>query len=105
MKGSFAMTWSISHGGTKHGYSYSGIAELHQWLGAILRPADMQTVRPVFNRQSGDPFKVKPKDAAQVGHALLLAAGYLPKDFAQMARQIGDSALLAAKLGEPWRWS
>lgn len=105
MKGSFAMTWSISHGGTKLGYSYSGISELHQWLGAILTPADQQTVRPVFDRRSGDPFKVKPKEAEKVGNALLLAAGYLPAEWAKMARQIGESALLAARLGEPWRWS
>ncbi|MFG2748038.1 DUF7739 domain-containing protein [Streptomyces xanthophaeus] len=99
------MTWSISHDGTKLGYSYSGIAELHQWLGAILTPADMQTVRPILNRPSGDPFKVKPKQAKQVGDALLLAAGYLPAGFAQMARQIGGSALRAASARESWRWS
>lgn len=105
MKGSFAMTWDISHGGTKLGYSYSDITELYQWLGAILRPADMQTVRPVFARRSGDPFKVKPKEAEQVGNALLLAAAYLPAEWAQMARQIGDSALRAARAGQKWEWS
>lgn len=99
------MTWSISHGGTKNGYSYSGVYELSQRLSGILTRSDYRQVGKAFNRRSGDPFTVKPKQAGEIGSALLLAAGYLPPDWAQMARQIGDSALLAARLGEPWRWS
>ena len=99
------MGWNISHGGTRYGYSYSGVAELAQRCSGILTRQDYRDVSAVLCRHSADPFKVQPKQAALAGHALLLAANHLPPDWAAMARQIGQSALRAASTGEPWRWS
>ncbi|MFJ6348643.1 hypothetical protein ACIQKB_04100 [Streptomyces sp. NPDC092046] len=99
------MGWNISHGGTKHGYSYSGVAELSHRCSGILTRQDLVKVSIVMGRRSGDPFKVRPKEARDAGEALLLAASYLPADWAAMARQIGESALLAASSNEPWEWS
>lgn len=99
------MGWNISHGGTKYGYSYSGMAELAQRCSGILTRQDWAHVSAVMGRRSGDPFKVQPKQAAKAGGALLLAANHLPADWAQMARQIGQSALRAAQAKQPWEWS
>lgn len=100
------MGWSISHGGTRYGFSYGDVAELRDKL-AKAAPQESTTLA-VLNRDSGDPFKVNANTAQAVGVALHRAADRLrlwDRKWAAMARQIGDSALLAAKLGEPWRWS
>ncbi|MFC8273772.1 hypothetical protein ACFUJR_14865 [Streptomyces sp. NPDC057271] len=99
------MGWNISHGGTKYGYSYSGMAELARRCSGILTRQDWAHVSAVMGRRSGDPFKVQPEQAQKVGDALLLAAGYLPDDWAAMAQQIGQSAIRAAKARESWEWS
>jgi len=99
------MGWYISHGGTRHGYSYSGVAELVQRCSGILTRGDQSTITSVMSPGSGDPFEVKPRQARKVGDALLLAASHLPPEWAAMARQIGQSALLAASANEQWRWS
>ncbi len=98
------MGWSISHGGTCHGYSYSGVDELVHRCSGILTRRDLDRVKKVMRPGSGDAFKVKPKQAREVGEALVLAAGYLPRR-GDMARQIGQSALRAASANEPWMWS
>ncbi|MEU2075444.1 hypothetical protein [Streptomyces sp. NPDC013489] len=99
------MGWYISHGGTRHGYSGSGVEELVHRCSGILTRADQRTIASALRPHSGDPFKVKPKQAKQVGDALLLAASYLPAEWAAMARQIGESALRAASANESWEWS
>lgn len=101
------MGWSISHGGTRYAYSSLSLEQLEGKLRKSRR-ADMAAMAPIFSRQSGDPFKIRPQQASQIGAALHQAADGLKmwdRGWAQMAREIGDSALLAAKLGEPWRWS
>jgi hypothetical protein len=101
------MGWSISHGGTRHGYSYGSVAELRTKLEKAA-PQESATFSLVLNRGSGDPFTVNADTAQSVGWALLRAADRLKiwdRKWAAMARQIGDSALLSARLGEPWRWS
>ena len=99
------MGWYISHGGTRHGYSYSGVAELVHQCSGILTRSDQRTITSVMRPGSGDPFEVQPRQARKVGDALLLAASHLPPEWAAMARQIGQSALLAASANEQWRWS
>ncbi|MFE0647475.1 hypothetical protein ACFVZH_02640 [Streptomyces sp. NPDC059534] len=99
------MGWYISHGGTRHGYSYSGVDELVHRCSGILTRSDQRDVAAVMRPGSGDPFEVGPKQARKVGDALLLAAGYLPKEWADMAKQIGQSALRAASANQPWAWS
>ncbi|MFD5419476.1 hypothetical protein ACFWJT_15805 [Streptomyces sp. NPDC127069] len=102
------MGWYISHGGTKHGYSYSNVSELGERIQRTASRSDWSTLAPLFTPRSGDPFEIKPLEAAAVGAALLAAAKRFKiwdRPWAAMARQIGDSALLAAKFGEPWRWS
>ncbi|MBT2467830.1 hypothetical protein J7E97_08075 [Streptomyces sp. ISL-66] len=101
------MGWSISHGGTRHGYSYGSVAELRAKLEKAA-PQESATLSPVLNCGGGDPFKVNANTAQHMGAALHRAADRLKiwdRKWAAMARQIGDSALLAAKLGEPWSWS
>ncbi|MGW9371166.1 DUF7739 domain-containing protein [Streptomyces xanthophaeus] len=101
------MGFSISHGGARYSYSSLSLGQLEDKLRKS-RQSDMNTLAPIFARQSGDPFKIKPQLAGQIGAALHQAADGLKiwdRGWAAMARQIGDSALLAAKLGEPWRWS
>lgn len=101
------MGWSISHGGTRYAHSSYSLSQLEEKLRKSRR-YDAATVRPIFDRQSGDPFKIQPQQAAQIGQALHQAADSLKiwdRGWAAMARQIADSALLAAKLGEPWSWS
>lgn len=102
------MAWSISHGGSANStLSGTQINNLEDKLRKNRR-ADMNAMKAVFDRQSGDPFDIQPQQAGRIGAALHQAADGLKmwdRGWAQMARQIGDSALLAAKLGEPWRWS
>lgn len=101
------MGFSISHGGTRYSYSSLSLSQLEQKLRRS-RKADWAALEPIFNRHSGDPFKISSHQASQVGVALHQAANGLKiwdRGWADMARQIGDSALLAARLGEPWRWS
>ncbi|MFF5445464.1 hypothetical protein [Streptomyces sp. NPDC012888] len=101
------MGWYISHGGTRHGYSYSGVAELRDKLQKAA-PAEWSALAAVLKRPSGDPFELDPVEAERVGHALHRAADRLhvwDRNWTRMARQIADSALLAARLGEPWMWS
>ncbi|MER7734114.1 hypothetical protein ABTX80_24805 [Streptomyces erythrochromogenes] len=100
------MGWSISHGGTQHGFSYGSVAELRDKL-ATAAPQESATLTVIFPG-SGDPFKISPSNAQKIGDSLHRAADRLrmwDRKWAAMARQIADSALLAAKLGEPWRWS
>lgn len=100
------MGWFISHGGTRHGFSYGSVAELRDKL-TKAAPQESAALA-VLSRGSGDPFKVNADTAQAVGESLHRAADRLriwDRKWAAMARQIADSALLAARLGEPWRWS
>lgn len=99
------MGWYISHGGTKHGYSYSSVADLGDELWALARWTEWRRIKVIFNRRSGDPFDISPTSAVQIGEALLKVADRLDAEWAQMARQIGNSAIRAASRREPWRWS
>ncbi|MFF3620035.1 hypothetical protein [Streptomyces sp. NPDC002467] len=107
MKGSFAMGYSISHGGTRYGYSATSLSRLGDKLRKS-RNTDWPTLEPILGSRPGDPFDIHPQQAQRIGQALHQAAGSLKiwdRNWAAMARQIADSALLAARLGEPWRWS
>lgn len=102
------MTWDISHGGTKHGYSYSDIHDLGQLLLKKASTADANSLRLVFSPRSGDPFEFEPRQAEVIGMALRRTArrlGFLYRSRAEMAEKIADSALLASSNGEYWRWS
>jgi hypothetical protein len=101
------MGLSISHGGPANTISGAQIHNLGQKLQAVARPADAAVLDRLFAPRS-DAFNVKPREAEKIGNALHSAASRLrlwDRDWARLARQIGDSALLAARLGEPWRWS
>lgn len=107
MKGSFAMGYSISHGGTRYTYSGLSLSQLADKLRNI-RKVDWAALESILGSRSGDPFDIPPKQAERIGQALLDAADSMKiwdRGWAGMARQIGESALLAARLGEPWRWS
>ncbi|MEV4424041.1 hypothetical protein AB0K23_01430 [Streptomyces sp. NPDC049602] len=103
------MGWSISHGGTRYSFSYSGVAELREHIKKAAGWSQRRTLKPVTDRRSGDPFSITPRDAKAIGQALLDVASRLPStsddDWAGMARQIGRSALRAASANEPWVWS
>lgn len=101
------MGFSISHGGTRYAYSGLSLGQLEEKLRKV-RKADWATLGLIFDRHSGDPFDIPPRQAESVGQALLNAADAMKlwdRGWAGRARQIGESALLAARLGEPWRWS
>ena len=99
------MTWNISHGGTKNGYSYSGVSELGDEVKRVVGWREWRHLKVIFDRRSGDPFAVPPRKAQQVATALLQTVGLLPADFAAMAVQIRESAFRAAGRNEPWEWS
>lgn len=103
------MGWSISHGGARYAFSYSGVAEFRDHVKKAASWSQRRALKPVIDRRSGDPFSIKPRDAKAIGQALLDVAYRLPAtpdgDWAGMARQIGESALRAARANEPWEWS
>jgi len=100
------MSWSISHGGTPRGtFSGTQIGELGDELKAVASWQQWRRVKVVFSRRSGDPFDLSPEQAGLAGSALLEAASRLSADCASHACQIGESALRAARSGEPWVWS
>ncbi|MFE2850590.1 hypothetical protein ACFXJO_05580 [Streptomyces lavendulae] len=102
------MTWDISHNGSSGGYSYSYLAELGDKLSRAAGPVDGIRLAVIFGRKSGDPFRIQPAEAEQIGDSLHRTADKLriwDRGWAKDARRIADSALLAAKLGEPWSWS
>ncbi len=100
------MSWSISHGGTPRGtFSGTQIGELGDELKAKASWSQWRRVKAVFACRSGDPFDLAPAQAGLAGAALLAAAPRLSADSAANARQIGDSALRAARAGERWEWS
>lgn len=102
------MTWDVSHGGSNGGYSYSYMAELGDKLRRAAGPVDSTRLAVIFGRGSGDPFEVQPAQAEQIGDSLHRTASKLriwERGWAADARRIGDAALRAARLGEPWRWS
>lgn len=102
------MGWYISHGGTKHGYSYTSVADLGEKLQRVAGRSEWPTLAPLFAPRSGDPFELEPWQAEAIGASLHRAASALKiwdRTWATMARQIADSALRAAKAGEYWRWS
>lgn len=100
------MSWSISHGGTPRGtFSGTQIGELGDELKAKASWSQWRRVKAVFTRRSGDPFDLAPAQAGLAGAALLEAASRLSADNAANARQIGESALRAARSNEKWEWS
>lgn len=105
MKGSFAMGYSISHGGTKHGYSYLSISQFADQLKANAGWSEWRRLKRTFSPKADGYFTVPPGQAALIGQALLDATPRLPAEWRPMARQIGESALRAARAGETWVWS
>lgn len=100
------MSWSISHAGTPRGaFSGNQIGLLGDELQAKASWSQWRRLKAVFAPRSGDPFDVTPAQAALIGAALLEAAPRLSADNAANARQIGESALRAARSGQPWVWS
>lgn len=100
------MGWSISHGGTRHSYSYNAVAELLDLIKQQATWRQRLKLRLIIDRRSGDPFSVPPVEAKAVGDIFLKAAEHLPDERRDMALQIGHSALRAASSGnEPWVWS
>lgn len=102
------MTWSISHSGTKYGYSYSDVHDLGDLLLKKAAPADVAHLRLLFKARSGDPFDLAPRQAELVGMAMRRTArrlGLFNRYRAAMAEKIADSALMASSSGEHWQWS
>lgn len=99
------MGWSISHGGSRYPYSYSGVGELRDRMKKAASWSQKRTLKPVIDRRSGDPFSVQPRDAKAIGEVMVDVADKLPSDWAAMAQQIGQSAIRAAAANEPWEWS
>ncbi|GAA2803184.1 hypothetical protein [Streptomyces showdoensis] len=103
------MGWNISHGGTRYGFSYSGVAMLRDHIKDAATRSERRLLDTVLAKRSSDPFSIPPRDARRMGDVLLAVADRLPvaggDDWQGMARQIGESAIRAADANEPWRWS
>lgn len=98
------MGYSISHGGTKRGYSYLQISE----LGAEVKKAagwrEWRQIKTLFASRTDNYFEIPPRQAADMGAVLIDVAARLPHDSRQMAEQIGQSGLRAAAADETWVW-
>lgn len=104
------MGWTISHGTNRWGIitrSYSGMAEFGQQLAHILPGAEWRTVAVIFNRGSGDPFSIPPKEAARMATVLRKAGNHrlMSRDWAPTAHELADAADRAAVARQPWEWS
>jgi hypothetical protein len=101
------MGWTISHGGTRHGYSYTSVDNLLARLKKAASWGQRRTLKPILSRSGEARFSVAPRTAADIGATLIDLAARLPRDddWQGMATQIGQSALRAATADEPWVWS
>lgn len=110
------MTWTISHGrpnpgGPFDGYHSRGYSQVGEWrdavlgLGLHLTDRDVVALEPLLKRRSGDPFSVRPRQAAAIADALLRLLHRMPPAQREMTETLAAAAERAAAAGEPWRWS
>lgn len=101
------MGWTIADGARRLNPSYTTVSNLAQHLAHVLPAGEWAQLTPIFQRRTGDPFTVTPRDAASAARLLRKAAGdwRMPPDWADLARRIADAADKAAAAGRPWRWS
>lgn len=102
------MGWNISHHRDSDDMrrSYTSIDNLGQQIAHVLPGRDWRRIRAIFDRRSGDPFTVTARDAGDMARILAAAASHpkMPRDWAQDARQLADSARKAADTRSAWTW-
>lgn len=102
------MGYSISHGGSP-GVTFSTLAieNIGEQLQQVLGWYDWRQVKPIFGGPLRDYPELNPGLAARVGTILVKAAQHpqMSEEWRYHVRQIGDSALRAARAREPWVWS
>lgn len=102
------MGWNISHRPDTDDMrrSYTSIHNLGQQVAHVLPACDWRRVRALFDWRSGDPFTVSARDAGDMARILAAAASHpkMPRDWAQDARQLADSAQNAANTRNAWTW-
>lgn len=102
------MGWNISHDPHSNDMcrSYTSIHSLGQQLAHVLPARDWRRIRNLFNRGSGDPFTVKPKEAGDMSRILAAAAQHpkMPADWAREANLLACSAGIAANTRNAWTW-
>lgn len=108
------MTWTISHGtpgGRFDGYHSRSYSQVADWrdavlgLGIHLSDRDVVALEPLLKRRSGDPFSVRPRQAAAIAGALRQHSHRMPPAQREMTETLAAAAQRAADAGEKWRWS
>lgn len=103
------MGWNISHGTNCYGEfrrSDASMSNLGRQLSHVLPARDWRQIAHLFNRRSGDPFTVQPKDAARAASIIRAASQHrlMPADWAQAAAELADAGESAARSGQTWEW-
>ncbi|MER6098367.1 hypothetical protein ABT154_21415 [Streptomyces sp. NPDC001728] len=99
------MGYRISHNGTQSTLSALQIENLGKEVKRAAGFTDWRTLKPLFAPRRDGYEEIDPKQASRYGNALLKSAAKMPDDWAQIARQIGQSAQAAASANEMWVWS
>lgn len=102
------MGWNISPrpGGGDLRRSYTSVHNLGQQLAHVLPARQWRVIAGLFNRGSGDPFTIRPKDAGVIAAVFRAAADHpkMPADWGNEAMQFALSARQAANSRQSWEW-
>lgn len=108
------MTWTISHGtpgGRFDGYHSRSYGQVADWrdailaLGLYLSDREVVALEPLLKRRSGDPFSIRPRQAAEIATVLRRHLHRLPAAQREMTETLAAAAQRAANAHEKWRWS
>lgn len=98
------MGWNVEHDTSR---SATNVHRLGRQLAHVTPSRDWRVVRSLFNRRSGDPFTVSPKDAGRMASVLRAAASHpkMSANWAQETLKLANAADTAARTNKPWNWN
>lgn len=104
------MGWNWDHDrtgydGDRGGRSYSSHAELGEELRRVVDGQEWTYLAVLFNRGSGDRFRVPPAMAGRIADALTNAAPLVTPAWAGPVRDLAAAARSAHGAGAVWHWS
>ena len=108
------MTWTISHGtpgGRFDGYHSRSYSQVGDWrdavlaLGLHLTDRDVAALEPLLLRRSGDPFSIRPRQAAAIAGALRSLQPWMPRAHRELNEVLAAAAERAAAARQRWEWS